>query len=217
LWSVIKSGKDVVAIDTNMEKYERVVKENIGLKDFHFLQGDATKEEILMQAGVNNAYGIITCVRDDAVNLFIALTAKKINPNIKISCYVLDEINMSKFNMIGADEVISGDYVVAKRLTTSLLNKNISSFLDETTSLGENSTFYIGDVKVSHKSKIAYKTLREAEIYKAVGLLIFALKKKNKDRYTFNPNSDIVLEPGDVLITFGSQSDLNKLENYVNG
>jgi voltage-gated potassium channel len=181
------------------------------------MAGDATKEETLIEAGIERAYGIITSVRNDAINLFIALTAKKLNPCIKISSYVIDEVNIKKFYHVGADDVISGDSVIGKRLGASMLNSNVALFIEQANTLGEHDSFLVGDVTLKPHSSHVNQTIREADIFRKAGLLIFALRKKNSDNFEFNPDASTLLEAGDTLITFGSQADILRLEHYING
>lgn len=214
--SIREAKRSFVAIDITESALSQYHEEN-GTSDCFFIQGDATDEKILQQAGVERAYGLISCVRDDAKNLFICLTAKKLNPNIKISSYVIDEVNMSKFYMVGADEVVSGDFVIGKRLIVSLLNENIASFLEQTNYVSADEAFFLGDVVVSDNSRLINKSIREADIYRKVGLLIFAYKSHSDNSFTFNPDASIVLNAGDTLVTFGSQDDLERLKKFVNG
>ncbi len=216
--SLLQARKPFVLIDTDPAVFERFAqRRKIETRNLLTITGDATKEEILQQAGVEKAFGIITCVRNDAVNLFIALTAKKLNPNIRISSYVMDEVNIKKFYHIGADDVISGDFVIGKRLTASMLNPNIALFIEQTNALGENDSFFVGNVTIGDRSPHVNKTIREADIFRQVGLLIFALRKKDSAKFMFNPDAATLLEHGDTLITFGSQNDVARLERYING
>lgn len=218
--SLVEMKKAFVMIDTEEKYIESILKENTAKNfiqsDYLFLQGDATREEILRQAGIERAAGLITCLPEDSQNLFICLTAKNVNPKIRISTQVLEEVNMDKFYMIGVDEVVSSDFVIGKRLSSSLTQPNVSSFLEQTSFLGENQAFFVGDVVIGENSSIIGKTLKTSQIYANTGLLIFAMKRGDEGFYEFNPNSDAVLQKGDVLITFGSGEDLAKLEKYVN-
>lgn len=216
--SLVKAHKPFVLIDSDPSVFERIaVREHIESRRLLSIAGDATKEEVLLQAGIVRAKGIITCVRNDAVNLFIALTAKKLNPSIRISSYVMDEVNISKFYHVGASDVISGDSVIGKRLGDSMLNSNVAAFIEQTNMLGENDSFIVGDVTLKERSPHVNHTIREADIFRKAGLLIFALRKKGSQKFSFNPDAATLLQAGDTLITFGSESDIARLERYING
>ncbi len=219
--SFMEMRKPFVVIDSEEKYMEAILKEhsdkNLLGSNYLFLQGDATREDILKQAGVKQATGLISCLPEDSQNLFICLTAKNLNPALKISTQVLEEVNMDKFYMIGVDEVVSSDFVIGKRLSSSITNPNISSFLEQTSFLGEeNQAFFVGDVVVGEQSPVIGKNLRNSEIYANTQMLIFALRRGDAGFYEFNPNPETVLKAGDVLISFGSKEDLNKLDHYVN-
>lgn len=216
--SLIAARKDYVLIDTDPAVFDVIAaKERIDVKRLLAITGDATKEETLIEAGIERAHGIITSVRNDAINLFIALTAKKLNQNIMISSYVMDEVNIKKFYHVGANDVISGDSVIGKRLGASMLNSNVALFIEQTNTLGEHDSFIVGDVTLKDRSPHVNETIREADIFRKAGLLIFALRKKGSENFNFNPDASTLLEAGDTLITFGSQADIEKLERYING
>ncbi len=214
--AMAESKKNYVVIDSQ-EKYKETFYEELrGSREFNFISGDATKEEVLLEANVEEAYGLVSCLPEDHQNLFIALTAKKINPAIHISTYVKEENNINKFYHIGVDEVVSGDFVVGKRLATSLLNKNIAAFLEQTTAVGEGEAFFLGDVEVGEDSPVVGKSIRGANIFRSVGLLIFAIRRKELNKYMYNPDPETILRRSDVLMTFGSEKDIQNLKEFIN-
>ncbi len=214
--AMMESKKSFVVVDSE-EKYQGTFYEDLhNTPDYLFVKGDATREEILLEANVDQAYGLVSCLPEDHQNLFIALTAKKINPNIHISTYVKEENNISKFYHVGVDEVVSGDFVIGKRLATSLLNKNIAAFIEQTTMVGEDEAFFLGDVVIRDNSQVIGRTIRGANIFQKVGLLIFAIKRADTQKYVYNPDPNTILRKGDVLMTFGSEQDIADLEKYIN-
>ncbi len=119
---LIELDEDFVGIDAD-EKVVNKVLDNLNLKEYIGIVGDATEEEILIKAGIERAKALICCVRDDVRTLFIALTAKKLNPDINIVSFVIDEKTMEKLRMIGVRNIISGDYIVAKKLVAIASDK----------------------------------------------------------------------------------------------
>ncbi|NPV01604.1 MAG: potassium channel protein [Brevinematales bacterium] len=214
--TLLELKKTFVVIDSDEKLIKTLNDENPKVREILSIVGDATNEEILAQSAVENAYGLIACMPEDSQNLFIALTARKLNPDIHLSCYIADEMNFSKFKLVGVEELIPGDYVIGRRLAVSLLNKNIAVFLEQTNVIGENESFFVGDIVIDKRSKYINKTIKDAAIYKNTGLLIFAIRQWNAEHFTFNPNPDVPLQAGDTLITFGSQKDLERLGHYIN-
>lgn len=183
--------------------------------EFLYLEGDAGREEVLLQAGIEQAAGLISCLPQDAQNLLICLTAKTMNPKLKIASFVIEEQNSSKFFRIGVDEVVSGNFLIGKRLALSVKNSNIISFLDQVTYINKE-PFYLEEVELLTSSPLAGKMLKDTGIAKETGLLIIAVKKKHGQKYDFNPKADTCLDFGDILITIGPEGDLEKLKKYVN-
>jgi len=143
------------------------------------------------------------------------MTAKQLNPNIKIAAYVIDDKNIRKFQMIGVDEIISGDFLIGKHLASSLLNKHFLSFVGDLEQDTEEKVF-VGDVVIEPESHLIGKTLKDAEIYTKTGLLVFSIKRG--ERVIYNPNpASFFLEAGDRLIVFGDEKSIKTLDRYING
>lgn len=218
--SMFKNKAPFVVIDSTDylgDLQENHVQDKDLAKKLLVLPGDPTNEEVLVEAGIERARGIICCLPEDHRNLFIAVSAKKLNSRVKVSSSVIDEQNVSKFNLVGVDDVISGDYVIGRRLTASILNRNVASFIEQTTRADEGAGFAAIDVTVSLNSKLIGKTLAESGIMKSLGLLIFAVKQAQDQDFTLNPSAQTVLHAGDILITLATPYDRERLDKWVNG
>ena len=216
---IINLKEEFVVIDYAGELLQQIQSEleaNSKSNEFLYLEGDAGREEVLLQAGIEQAAGLISCLPQDAQNLLICLTAKTMNPKLKIASFVIEEQNSSKFFRIGVDEVISGNFLIGKRLALSVKNSNIISFLDQVTYINKE-PFYLEEVQLMASSPLVGKMLKETGIAKEIGLLIIAVKKQHRQKYDFNPKADTSLDAGDILITIGPEGDLEKLKKYVNG
>lgn len=218
---VIRANKDFVLIDEAPKiKAFKEEMSYIGIgKDLEkllIIEGDPSKEDVLLSAGLSNAKGLLSCMQEDAQNLFICLSAKNLNPLIRLSTYVIEEENTPKFFLIGVDDVVSGNFIIGKRIAYAMLQENVQSFLDQVTFIGQKA-FFLGEVEIKEQSFLIGKTLKESNISNATGLLVFSIKKFNQSDFIFNPNSNILLEQGDILIVLGSDEDVKKLSTYVNG
>jgi voltage-gated potassium channel len=183
---------------------------------WNYVEGDPTEEEFLRRTGIAKAAGIITCMPQDAQNLFIGVTAKKLCPKIKWTTVVNDENNSTKFTTVGADDVVRGDFVIGNRLANSMVNQNLFSFLEQTTPLEGSTGLIVGAVRLSPSSPLKGQHLKDSKINEELGLLIFAIKKKEADSYTLNPAPHTLLEEEDVLISLGTPSQIQSLEKYTN-
>lgn len=212
--TLLSEKKRFVGIDIDQKSFDQLKQEH-NIESNILLEGDATDEDILLQAGIERASTIFCCVRDDIKNLFIAMSAKQLNPNIKIATYVIDDKNIRKFQQVGVDEIISGDFLIGKHLASSLLNKHFLSFMGDLENAEEENVF-VGEVIIEPESHLIGYNLREASIYQKTGLLVFAIKRGTRTVYNPDP-SHTRLESGDKLIVFGNKEQIYALDKYVNG
>jgi voltage-gated potassium channel len=198
----------------------------------HILEGEPTSEEMLSNASIETAKGIVCCLDEDSRNLFAALGARKLNPTIKITSFVDDESNLKKFDLVGVHDVVSGDYILGRRLATSLQDRNISLFLEQAAKTSSSTKsprgwlnapppsddeVRIGEAKLDPDSPLCGGTLAGADISRNVGLLIIAIRSGGSDRFEFNPQPTRILAGNDVLITMGTDRQIEALQNYVAG
>lgn len=110
-----KSGKKVVIIEHDVPNAEFMKN-----KGFIVVEGDCMSEEILEKAGVRKAKGIIACTGEDNKNVFVVLTAKDLNPNIKVATRVNDQKARGEFERAGANIIVTpevtGGYELADKM-----------------------------------------------------------------------------------------------------
>jgi voltage-gated potassium channel len=178
--------------------------------DILYMCGDATNDEVLKSAGIERAKGIIAALGSDADNLYICLTARSLNSNLRIISRVVENASIDKLKKAGADYVFSPEKIGGIHLASAALKPTVMSFLD-TIMRGQHLNLSLDEVMVQENSALAGKTLREAEISKNIGIVIPAIKSADLGKLTFNPSSDSVINPGDTLIGFGSPEQLKQL------
>jgi voltage-gated potassium channel len=207
-----KSKKDVVIIESNKEYYEELLRsENL------FLIGDATDDELLIEAGVDKAKGLIATLPKDSDNLFVTLTAKQLNRNLFIIARANQETSEKKFLRAGADRVFSPYTIGAMRMTTAILKPNVLDFLDFTLQHKTSENDIIIEEITLHKDSIlAGKTLAESGIRKNYNAIVVAVKNK-KGEMNFNPPFNFVLSESDTLILIAEKNDFIKLEKDIKG
>jgi voltage-gated potassium channel Kch len=121
---VIEQDLDVLA-DLKIRLHERAEK-------LLYLEGDATEEETLEKAGVTRAAGLIATLGDDKDNLFVILTARSMNPQLRIIARVEEErVNKEKLIKAGADRVISSNVIGGMRMASEMIRPRVATFLDQ--------------------------------------------------------------------------------------
>jgi voltage-gated potassium channel len=203
----VRAGEQFVLIDKERDVLVRFVKE---IPDMFYVIGDATHDEALKSAGIEKAKGIIAALGNDADNLYICLSARSLNPKLRIISRVVESDSIDKLKKAGADYVFSPEKIGGIHLASAALRPTVMSFLD-TIIRGEHLNLVLDEVTVKPTAEIAGKTLREAAISKNIGIVIPAIKSAELNKLTFNPSPDSVIGPGDTLISFGTPEQLQQL------
>lgn len=112
----IKDGADFIVIENDHEQCHAIRE-----KDYIFLEGDATSEAILLEAGIKSAKGLIALLNSDPKNLFIVLSARELNPTLQIISRVEDASSEKKILRAGADRVISPFAAAGRQIAGDIL------------------------------------------------------------------------------------------------
>jgi voltage-gated potassium channel len=193
-----------VIVESAEAKLQRYSAEN-----WLIVTGDATQEQTLRQAQIERARGLIAATTTDATNLYIVLTARGLNPRLKIIARASEDGAEKHLLTAGADSVVSPYSFAGQRIAQSLLRPHVVSFLDTaTTHLGMD--LEIGEIQVRPQSVFAGKTIESSRIRQDRGVIILAIKRQEGMR--FNPAPDERIQPDDFLIAMGEPAQLRRLE-----
>lgn len=177
--------------------------------DWLMLVGDATQEQTLRQVHIERARGLVAATTTDATNLYIILTARSLNPQLRIIARASEEDAEKHLLKAGADSVVSPYHFAGQRIAQSFLRPHVVSFLDTaTTHLGMD--LEIGEILVGPTSEFAGKTVGSSRLRQERGVIILAIKRGQGMR--FNPSPEDVIESGDCLIAMGQPVQLRQLE-----
>jgi voltage-gated potassium channel len=193
-----------VIIESNEAKAQKYAAEN-----WLTLIGDATQEQTLREAQIEHARGLVAATTTDATNLYIVLTARDLNPKLRIIARASEEMAEKHLLKAGADSVVSPYAFAGQRIAQSFLRPHVVSFLDTaTTHLGID--LEIGEVPISLQSVFAGQTIESSRIRQDRGVIILAIKRAAGMH--FNPAPDDRIEAGDFLIAMGEPQQLRELE-----
>jgi len=171
--------------------------------------GDATQENVLHAAGVGRAKTLISCLADDAHNVYSILLARQLNPEITIIARAVDDGAEERLQLAGADRVLNPYRDGGTRLAITALKPTVADFLDASL-LGSSVELELTEVVVHPSSDLAGKTLAGAEVRQRFGIIVVALKRG--DTSTFNPGPGERIEAGDVLVALGPMQALERIE-----
>jgi len=174
--------------------------------------GDATQEQTLRQAHIERARGLVAATTTDATNLYIVLTARGLNPRLRIIARASEDDAEKHLLTAGADSVVSPYHFAGQRIAQSFLRPHVVSFLDTaTTHLGID--LEIGEIQVQQGSAFCGKTVETSRIRQDRGVIILAIKREQGMH--FNPAPEDRIEAGDCLIAMGEPSQLRHLEQMA--
>lgn len=193
-----------VILEHNEAKAQKFSAEN-----WLMLVGDATQEQALREARIEHARGLVAATTTDATNLYIVLTARSLNPKLRIIARASEDMAEKHLRSAGADSVVSPYIFAGQRIAHSLLRPHVVSFLDTaTTHLGMD--LEIGQVAITAASPFAGQTVESSRIRQDRGVIVLAIKREAGMR--FNPSPDDRIEPGDFLIAMGEPQQIRELE-----
>jgi voltage-gated potassium channel len=199
-----------VVIETNAARFERLG------KDWLIMEGDATKEAVLRQAHIERAIGLVAATTTDATNIYIVLTARGLNPNLKIIARASEEDAEKHLLKAGADSVVSPYSFAGHRIAQSFLRPNVVSFMDVAISRDDHEEMVIEEILVNEKSRLAGTTVGTSYIHRDMGIMILAIKRADGEP-GFNPTANKEIRAGDYLIVMGEAAKMPKLEAIAAG
>jgi voltage-gated potassium channel len=198
-----------VLIDINQEQIHRALQH---FSDIFYICGDATEEDVLKRAGVENANGLIAVLSDDSHNLLIALQTRYLNASIKIVARCNENELVEKFYRAGIDYVVNPAHIGGMRMASELIRPNVVSFLDRMLR-GQGEAIRVEEVIVQGDSPWIGLSLKEIDFYGRTGLLPIALKQPDQPDFSYNPSPDERINDGTVIITIGSPEQISILRN----
>jgi voltage-gated potassium channel len=175
------------------------------------IEGDATEDEDLARAGIDRALGLVAASDSDADNLYIALSARAVRPDIQIVARASDESAEKKLKLAGADRVVLPYATAGRTMANLVLKPQVTAFLDAvTTATGPD--LHMAEIEVRDTCPQAGRSIREIRVRHETGAIIVALRKRD-GTFDTTPEPDVRIEPGDVLVGVGTADELRRLED----
>ncbi|MBS0552839.1 MAG: TrkA family potassium uptake protein, partial [Proteobacteria bacterium] len=194
-----------VAVDTEVGEIERFLERYPGLL---YIQGDASDDDVLVRADIADAKGVFAVTGDDSRNLMICLTAKQLNPTVRVVARCHELRNADKLRKAGADVVVSPDFTGGMRIASSMIRPQVVSFLDEM--LRSEVKTRIDEVSVpgGFEPCTLGELGRRSPHYVLLGVRVGS-------EMHFNPPDEFRIEPGQTLILMGNASGRVALESAL--
>jgi voltage-gated potassium channel len=179
---------------------------------YYFINGDATREEVLLEAGIERAKGLIAVVSSDADNVYVVLTARSLNPNLYIVARGEAIGSEKKLFRAGADKVESPYEMGGQKMAQTILRPTVVTFME--LAMKEGVDWTMEEIVVSQTSPLLGVPLSESGIRQKLDLILVAIKRADGEML-FNPSHLTRIQAGDTLIALGLRKNLDALEQMM--
>lgn len=188
---------------------------------YRVCQGNATDEQVLQTAGIDRAKVLATVLPDDAANVFIALTAREMNPKLRIVARGELPSTEKKLLLAGADHVVSPSSISGMRMANLITHPNTIQFLDQ----GEDRArlnellaqidVQVDELNISPHSPLVGGTIADLEVRGKGTFIVVALRKADGEIIT-HPSHSMPVMAGDTVIVLGHRGDIPKFSRLYN-
>lgn len=203
-----ESKRQIVIIEQSEEIASPLLNEGVMV-----IIGDATRDEALLQAGIERAAGLIVTTGEDSINLFIVLSARTLNGNLYIVTRSVEAENERKMRRAGANRVVSPYQIGGRHMANIVIRPHVTDFFDVVT-LDGGLEIWVEELIISPDSLLIGKTVGEANIRKETGVSVIALLRSS-EKGAFIPRASTVFQEGDELIVLGTREQLLSLEKMT--
>lgn len=200
-------GRSVVVVDHNEERIQPVCEEH----GWPYIVGDATDDDVLKSAGIDRAASLTTVLATDADNLYVVLSARMLNPEVKIIARAVDEKAVQKLERAGATRVVSPFRTGAVKMARFMLNPSIEDFIEIADSRGNE--LELADIQISPESVYVGRKLMETD-FRTRGVMVIGIRRESGDRL-MPPPGDAMINSGDSLFVFGNADAVNSIVEHT--
>lgn len=194
-----------------IEKDEEVVN-RFSDDDMLFILGNAIEDEILLKAGIQKASTLICATPSDADNLFVVLSARQMNKNLKIISRASEETSYKKMKLAGADNVIMPDKIGGDHMASLVVVPDLVEFLDNLTVSGQEDSINVEQIpfeKMCPNGK--EQAIQDLDVRKKTGCSIIGYRSPTGE-YIVNPEPSLILQKNSKLILIGRPNQIESLK-----
>ena len=202
-------GVPFVIVEQGPEIAEECIEEG-----YLVVLGEASDDDVLEKAGVRRATGLVAAVASDADNVFVVLSARKLNPKLHIVARASSDESAAKLEIAGADRTLSPYAVGGRRLASLATQPLVVDFLDIVTRGQKGIEFRLEEFRVPEDSFIADHTIGELRIGERTGVMILAVRS-GEGRFDTTPSANDRLRAGDTLIVLGTREQVARLDRLM--
>lgn len=204
-----KFNMPYIVIEKNKELLEELDRNNI-----LYIEGDATGDEVLEKAALENAKSLITALPSDADNLFVVLSARQINKDFTIISRASNESSCSKLMIAGATNIIMPDKIGGEHMASLVVTPDLVEFIEKLTITDECST-NLEEISINDlPSEFLDKTILDLDVRRKSGCTVIGFKTPQNE-YIINPEATTKLKANSNLIVLGRPNQIEKLRQVL--
>jgi len=197
-----------VLVESKLEVIEEV---KISHPEILFIVGDATHDEVLAAAGLAKAKALVTTLPSDSHNLFVVLSARSVNPKLKIISRASEDNSDRKLRIAGADNVIMPDKIGGAHMASLVMKPDVVEFIDYISAQGQID-FNLEEISFEElPDKFRNKSINEIGVRALTGANIIGLKNVNGE-FVINPNPDTIITSKIKMFALGTPDQIKKLK-----
>lgn len=202
-----------IVIEKNPETLEEFRKDH---PDVLFMTGDGTDDENLRRAGIEKARALISALPADADNVFIVLSARTMNPGIRIISRASDISTMPKLQKAGADNVILPDKIGGTHMATLVTKPDVVEFIDYISG-EEGESINVESVTYDElPEKVRNKPLYDVMNWNKTGVNCIGIKN-GEGKFVINPPEETIITHGMKVIVLGTRSQIQNMRKNLHG
>jgi voltage-gated potassium channel len=185
-------------------------------KELPHIVGDPADEDVLAEAGIARAGGLVPALEQDRDNVLVTLTARQINPSLRIVAMLVDPRNEAKLRRAGADSVVSPFLIGGMRMASEMIRPMVVTFLD-TMLRDRDRNLRVEEIRVGHGSAAIGRPVAELKINDVTGLMLLALVEPGTQKWAFKPDGRTRVDEGATLIVIGDPAGVGDLRRRYGG
>jgi voltage-gated potassium channel len=207
-----KQGGRIVLVDTDQEALDRSAE---SLEDVDGIRGDALDDEVLKQAGIQDAAGLFAALSEDRDNVFLCLSARRLYPGLRIVARIKEPETEPKLRLVGVSSIVNMSRVEGLRLAGVMLRPDVVSLTDQILFNPECDHSYCC-IPVAQGSGTDGRRIRDLDVTGRTGVVLIALRRAS-GRMLYNPGAGERVHAGDSLIAFATPDEERTITDLLMG
>jgi len=196
-----------------LERNHELIINNVNEK-LNFIEGDATEDEVLIDAGIKRAKSIILSLPHDVDNLFITISARALNPKVQIITRATNASTQKKLLIAGANKVVMPEQIGGIHMAALVNSEDVVSFLDKISISGDADTTLVEVVCNKLPDELRNHSIYDIGIRKKTGANIVGFKTPEGE-FIINPTPDTVMIPNTKLFVLGTAEQIKKMKQLI--